>query len=93
MRSATESALVDTGLIKVLIVVSIKLLEMLWKMLGADHPMEAHKVDSRAIYELGKGEDTKESKGVKIILKLRKGMNENLYAHIYFVFKPRTIIR
>ena len=29
--------------------------QMLWKMLGADHPMEAHKVDSRAIYELGKG--------------------------------------
>ena len=28
--------------------------QMLWKMLGADHPMEAHKVDSRAIYELGK---------------------------------------
>ena len=30
---------------------------MLWKMLGADHPMEAHKVDSRAIYELGKSKD------------------------------------
>ena len=28
--------------------------------MGQDHPMEAHKVDSRAIYELGKGEDAKE---------------------------------
>jgi enoyl-CoA hydratase/carnithine racemase len=24
--------------------------QMMWRMLGADHPMEAHKVDSRAIY-------------------------------------------
>jgi len=33
---------------------------LMWKMLGADHPMEAHKVDSRGIYELGKGNDVKE---------------------------------
>lgn len=33
---------------------------MMWKMLGADHPMEAHKVDSRGIYELGKANDAKE---------------------------------
>ena len=43
--------------------------QMLWKMLGADHPMEAHKVYSRAIYELGKGEDTKE--GVNSFLEKR----------------------
>ena len=43
--------------------------QMLWKMLGADHPMEAHKVDSRAIYELEKGEDTKE--GVNSFLEKR----------------------
>ncbi len=24
--------------------------QLLWKMLGADHPMEAHKIDSKAIY-------------------------------------------
>ena len=34
--------------------------QMLWRMLGADHPMEAHKIDSRLIYELGRGEDVKE---------------------------------
>ena len=28
--------------------------QMLWKMLGADHPMEAHKIDSRGVYSLGK---------------------------------------
>ena len=43
--------------------------QMLWKMLGADHPMEAHKVDSRLIYELGKAEDVKE--GVKSFLEKR----------------------
>ena len=34
--------------------------QMLWRMLGADHPMEAHKVDSRMIDELGKGIDAAE---------------------------------
>ena len=43
--------------------------QMLWKMLGADHPMEAHKVDSQLIYELGKAEDAKE--GVKSFLEKR----------------------
>ena len=44
--------------------------QMLWKMLTADHPMEAHKVDSRAIYQLGKGKDVKE--GVNSFLEKRK---------------------
>lgn len=43
--------------------------QMLWKMMGQDHPMEAHKVDSRAIYELGKGEDAKE--GIESFLEKR----------------------
>src|SRR5213079_728214 len=34
--------------------------QMLWRMLGADHPMEAHKVDSRAIFALGQGADARE---------------------------------
>ena len=34
--------------------------QMLWRMLGADHPMEAHKVDSRAIYERGRSADARE---------------------------------
>jgi enoyl-CoA hydratase/carnithine racemase len=33
---------------------------MMWKMLGADHPMEAHKIDSRGIHSRGKSADTKE---------------------------------
>jgi len=43
--------------------------QMLWKMMSQDHPMEAHKVDSRAIYELGKGEDAKE--GIESFLEKR----------------------
>jgi len=34
--------------------------QMLWRMLGADHPMEAHKVDSRAIYHTGRSADAAE---------------------------------
>lgn len=34
--------------------------KMMWRMLGADHPMEAHKVDSRGILERGRSDDVKE---------------------------------
>jgi enoyl-CoA hydratase/carnithine racemase len=34
--------------------------QMLWRMLGADHPMEAHRVDSRAIAERGRSGDSHE---------------------------------
>ncbi len=43
--------------------------QMLWKMLGADHPMEAHKVDSRAMQGLGKSPDAYE--GVQAFLEKR----------------------
>lgn len=33
---------------------------MMWRLMNADHPMEAHKVDSRAIYRLSRGADAKE---------------------------------
>lgn len=34
--------------------------QMLWRMLGASHPMDAHRVDSRGIKERGKSADSKE---------------------------------
>ncbi len=34
--------------------------QMLWRMLGADHPMEAHRLDSRAIYTRGRQSDARE---------------------------------
>jgi enoyl-CoA hydratase/carnithine racemase len=34
--------------------------QMMWRMLGADHPMEAHKVDSRGIFHMGASPDVAE---------------------------------
>ncbi len=42
---------------------------MLWTMLTADHPMEAHRVDSRAILERGRSADANE--GVESFLEKR----------------------
>ncbi len=50
--------------------VSVALIrQMMWRMLGADHPMEAHKVDSRGIYHRGKSADAIE--GVESFLEKR----------------------
>jgi enoyl-CoA hydratase/carnithine racemase len=43
--------------------------QMLWRMLGADHPMEAHRVDSRGILERGRSADSRE--GVMSFLEKR----------------------
>ena len=43
--------------------------QMMWRMAGADHPMEAHKVDSRAIYSRGRSGDARE--GVTSFLEKR----------------------
>ena len=50
--------------------VSIALIrQMMWRMLGADDPMEAHKIDSRGIYSRGASADVKE--GVMSFLEKR----------------------
>jgi enoyl-CoA hydratase/carnithine racemase len=43
--------------------------QMLWRMLGANHPMEAHRVDSRAVYATGAAPDAHE--GVTSFLEKR----------------------
>ena len=43
--------------------------QMMWKMLGADHPIEAHNVDSRGIFYTGKSADARE--GVQSFLEKR----------------------
>lgn len=43
--------------------------QMMWRMLGADHPMEAHKVDSKAIFARGRQSDARE--GVMSFLEKR----------------------
>ena len=44
--------------------------QLMWRMLGADHPMEAHKIESRAIYARGASVDAKE--GVTSFLEKRR---------------------
>ncbi|MEP0393036.1 MAG: crotonase/enoyl-CoA hydratase family protein [Erythrobacter sp.] len=43
---------------------------MMWRLMNLDHPMEAHKIDSRAIYRLSRGKDAKE--GIASFLEKRK---------------------
>lgn len=43
--------------------------QLLWRMLGADHPMEAHKLDSKCVYFMGRSEDARE--GVTSFLEKR----------------------
>jgi hypothetical protein len=42
---------------------------MLWRMLGAEHPMDAHRVDSRAMFARGQSADARE--GVTAFLEKR----------------------
>jgi enoyl-CoA hydratase/carnithine racemase len=43
--------------------------QLLWQMLGAGHPMDAHRIDSRAIYDTGRMADAAE--GVSAFLEKR----------------------
>ncbi|MGH6991653.1 MAG: enoyl-CoA hydratase-related protein, partial [Stellaceae bacterium] len=43
---------------------------MLWRMLGESHPMAAHRIDSRGIYNMGRSADAYE--GVASFLEKRK---------------------
>jgi enoyl-CoA hydratase/carnithine racemase len=43
--------------------------QLMWRMLGASHPMEAHRLDSRAIYAMGRSPDAYE--GVQSFLEKR----------------------
>ena len=45
---------------------------MMWRLMSADHPMEAHKIDSRAIYRLSRGADAAE--GIASFLEKRRPM-------------------
>ena len=49
--------------------------QLIWRMAGADHPMEAHKADSRAIQARGAADDAKE--GVNSFLEKRPAAYPN----------------
>ena len=59
LEFATQTSAISIAMIR----------QMMWKMLGADHPMEAHKVDSRGIFYTGKSADANE--GVMSFLEKR----------------------
>jgi enoyl-CoA hydratase/carnithine racemase len=44
--------------------------QMLWRMAGADHPMAAHRIDSRGVYSRGRSADARE--GVASLLEKRQ---------------------
>ncbi len=52
---------------------------MLWRMLGASHPMEAHRVDSRGIMERGRSADSRE--GVTSFLEKRAAVYPDLVSN------------
>jgi enoyl-CoA hydratase/carnithine racemase len=63
---------------------------MLWDMLGADHPMEAHRVDSRAILARGRSADARE--GVESFLEKRPAaFVDNVSDGLPDVFPSRSI--
>lgn len=43
--------------------------QMMWRMLGADHPMEAHKIDSRGLFSMGRSQEAQE--GINSFLEKR----------------------
>jgi enoyl-CoA hydratase/carnithine racemase len=60
--------------------------QMLWRMLGADHPMAAHQIDSRAVFALGRSNDAHE--GVASFLEKRAAVFTNSAANDMPEFFP-----
>jgi enoyl-CoA hydratase/carnithine racemase len=60
--------------------------QMMWRMLGAAHPMEAHKMDSRAIWSRGQSGDAKE--GVASFLEKRAAHYPDTVSHDMPHFVP-----
>ena len=68
--------------------------QMIWRMAGADHPMEAHKADSRAIQARGASADARE--GVTSFLEKRPAVYPNRVStdlpDIWPNWRPRDFI-
>ncbi|MFV2089095.1 MAG: crotonase/enoyl-CoA hydratase family protein [Pseudomonadales bacterium] len=64
-RAIARSVACDTSAVSVTLI-----RQMMWRMLGADHPIEAHKIDSRGVYYTGRSADAAE--GVSAFLEKRE---------------------
>ena len=64
-RSLAQEMVTDTSAMSIALA-----RQLLWRMLGADHPMEAHKADSKCIYWMGQSADAHE--GVASFLEKRR---------------------
>ena len=60
--------------------------QMMWRMLGADHPMDAHRLDSRAIFARGAAADARE--GVSAFLEKRAAQFPNRVSRDMPAFFP-----
>lgn len=60
--------------------------QMMWRMLGAEHPMDAHRVDSRAIFSRGASADARE--GVTAFLEKRPAQFPNQVSRDLPAFFP-----
>ena len=60
--------------------VSVALIrQMMWRMLGASHPMEAHRIDSKAMFHRGRSADVKE--GIMSFLEKRPSSFTDRVSH------------
>ena len=60
--------------------------QMMWRMLGAGHPMDAHRIDSRAVYARGRGADARE--GVQSFIDKRPAVFPEKVSEAWSAFAP-----
>lgn len=60
--------------------------QMMWRMLGAAHPMAAHRLDSRAVYARGRGADARE--GVQSFIDKRPASFPERVSEAWPTFAP-----
>jgi enoyl-CoA hydratase/carnithine racemase len=60
--------------------------QMMWRMMGAAHPMDAHRLDSRAVWARGSGGDAHE--GVQAFIEKRPAVFQDKVSEAWPQFAP-----